>query len=65
MAEILKLWDLIKKDEYDAVISDVTFEEINKNRNLDKVETLLNLIAEIPYERVDINDECRSFADMV
>ena len=65
MADMQKLWGLIKSDEYSAVISDVTFDEIRQNKNANKVETLLNYIAEISYDRISINEEVNKIAEMV
>ena len=65
MDEMKQLWDLIKQGKYDAVISEVTFDEIGKNNNLEKVEVLLNFIAEISYMRTEINDDVTRIADMV
>ena len=65
MAEMQKLWELIKNDEYNVVISEVTFNEIDRNKNFEKVETLLSFIAEISYELIGINDESRKIAEII
>ena len=65
MSDMRELWELIKSGEYNAVISDVAFIEIRQNKNAKKVETLLDFIAEIPYERININDEVYTIAEMV
>ena len=65
MSDMRKLWELIKSGEYRAVISDVAFVEISQNKNAKKVETLLSYIAEIPYERISINDEIKKIAEIV
>ena len=57
--------ELIKSGEYIAVISDIAFDEIRQNKNVKKVGTLLDFIAEIYYERVEINDGIRKVAEMV
>ena len=65
MADMRELWELIKSGEYNAVISDIVFNEIGQNKNANKVETLLDFIAEIPYERISINEEIYMIAEMV
>ena len=65
MSDMRELWELIKYDEYSVVISDVTLDEIRQSKNAQKVETLLNYIAEISYERVNINEEINKIAEMV
>ena len=65
MAEMQKLWKLIKDNEYDVVISEVTLNEIDRNKNIEKVETLLSFVAEISYELVGINDESRKIAEII
>ena len=65
MADMQKLLELIKSGEFNAIISDVAFIEIRQNKNAKKVETLLDFIAEIPYERININDEIYTIAEMV
>ena len=65
MSDMRKLWEMIKSGEYSAVISDITLDEIRQNKNATKVETLLNYIAEISYERISINEEISKIAEMV
>jgi len=65
MSDMQKLWVMIKNGKYIAVISEITFYEISQNKNTRKVESLLNFIAEIPYERININDEIGYIANMV
>ena len=65
MNEMKQLWSLIKRGQYETVISEVTFDEIGKNRNSEKVDVLLKFIAEISYSRVDISEEITKIADMV
>ena len=65
MLYMRELWESIKSDEYSAVVSDVTFDEIRQNKNANKVETLLNYIAEISYERINISEEVKKIAEMV
>ena len=65
MSDMRELWKLIKSGEYSAVISDVTLNEIHQNKNVNKVETLLNYIAEISFERTNINEEISRIAEIV
>jgi len=48
MAETHRLWDLIKADQYDAIISNVAIDEINRCEE-DKRSTLFSYLAEINY----------------
>ena len=54
MAETHKLWNLIKADQYDAVISNVAVDEINRCEE-DKRSTLFGYVAEIDYTFVAID----------
>ena len=65
MSDMRELWKLIKSGEYSAVISDVTLDEIRQNKNAYKVESLLNYIAEISFERISINEEINKIAEIV
>ena len=65
MLDMQELWKLIKSGEYCVVISDVTFDEIHQSKNVSKVETLLNYVAEITYERINLNTEVIKIAEMI
>ena len=65
MSDMQELWELIKSDEYSAVISDITLDEIRQNKNASKVETLLGYIADISYERISVNEETSKIAETV
>ena len=47
------------------MISEVTFDEIAKNENINKVDILLSYLSEISYIHVDINNEITKIADIV
>jgi len=65
MADMLALWEKIKQNEFDVVISDITLEEINRNRNPDKVHVLNEFLSEISFDRVVANAEAGRVADLV
>jgi predicted nucleic acid-binding protein len=65
MSDMLSLWEMIKSDDYSVVISDITLDEIRQNRNTNKVETLLNFIAEISYERICVSDDIIKISKIV
>jgi predicted nucleic acid-binding protein len=65
MSDMLTLWDKIKGNEYDAVISEVTLNEINDNKNLEKKEVLIRFLSEIPYVTTLIDTEVERIAELV
>jgi predicted nucleic acid-binding protein len=62
MAETRRLWEQVKNGVYDVVLSNVDFEEI-----LDcapkKQSVLLNYLAQIQYERVEVTVDTLRIAD--
>ena len=58
MAETRKLWEKIKADEYEAVISDIDFIEIEKC-NETKKRTLLGYLKEIDYTVVEAQGDAQ------
>jgi len=44
------LWEFIKKDEYDIVVSSVTLEELNNNKNVIRREQLIDYLDLIEFE---------------
>lgn len=65
MAETLALWAKIKQGDYDVVISQVTLDEIYDNKNIEKVNTLADFLAEISFDILSINEEILRIADLV
>ena len=65
MADMQKLWKLIKQGVYDAAISQVTLDEITNNKNTEKVDILINYISEINYEKIDITESANKIAEML
>ena len=63
--DMLSLWEDIKQGKYDVSLSEVTLNEINAIKNVDKVNTLLQYLAEISYETITINDEINKIAALV
>jgi len=53
MLEMHKLWELLKQDVYDTVISYVVLEEIHKNKNFSKINKLLSLLDQITFGFID------------
>ena len=65
MAETHALWKRLKLGEFDVVLSEVTFNEIHSNLNIDKVRKLSDFLLEIHYERINVDDEVRRIADVL
>jgi len=54
-----------KLGEFDVVPSEVTFNEMHSNLNIDKIRKLSDFLLEIPYERINVDDEVRRIADVL
>ena len=65
MNDMLSLWDKIKQNEYDVVLSEITLIEINANKNPEKVKTLARFLSESSYDTFEVNDEVKRIADLV
>jgi len=65
MSDMLSLWESIKQGKYDVVLSEITLDEINANLNTDKVNTLVQFLAEIQYDTITLNDEINRIAELV
>ena len=61
-AETLQLWEEIKAGEYEVYLSDVVFDELENNSD-NKKALLVNYLADINYQRININNEIREYAD--
>jgi predicted nucleic acid-binding protein len=62
MAETLKLWERVKAGAFDVVLSNVDFEEI-LDCAPEKQTVLLDYLAQIQYERVEVNADMLRIAD--
>ena len=65
MNDMQVLWDEIKHDKYDVVLSEVTLVELNAIKNEEKVEILTDFLSEIHYELIEVNDEVEAVATLV
>ena len=65
MKAMFALWDDIKNSKYDVIISELTFKELNDNKNTEKLNALLGYIAQIEYETVGITAEVEHIANLV
>jgi len=65
MAIMQTLWGLIKQGIYDAVLSNVTLNEVNATKDLEKLARLQNYLTEIPYEVIHTDDEIEHIADVI
>ena len=69
MRDMLTLWEEIRQDKYDVVLSEVTLNEIYANRNVEKVKILAQHLIEIStsisYEEVIVTDEVRRIAALI
>jgi predicted nucleic acid-binding protein len=55
MADTLRLWNQIKDDIYDVVLSDITIAEIDACHE-EKRETLYNYVSEIDYTLIEVDE---------
>jgi len=65
MKAMLALWQDIKNSKYDVIISELTFKELNDNKNTEKLNLLLGYIAQIEYETIGITAEAEHIANLV
>ena len=65
MKAMLALWNNIKDSKYDVIISALTFRELNDNKNIKKLNTLLGCIAQIEYETIGITEEAEYIAELM
>ena len=65
MKAMLVLWQDIKNSKYDVIISELTFSELNDNKNTEKLNLLLGYIAQIEYETIGITAEMEYIANLV
>jgi len=65
MGDMQALWKRIKQGEFDVVLSRVTLDEIYAIGNEDKLNTLINYLAEITYETIEIDSEVERIAALV
>ena len=65
MDEMYRLWELLRLDAYDIAISQITLDEITDNKNSEKVDTLLNFINEINYQKIELTEPAMRIANLV
>jgi len=59
------LWDRIKNNEFDVVISELTLDELNENKNTDKLKILMDYLAQIEYHIVETGIIAERIAELV
>lgn len=64
MEDTLALWGDIRQGMYDIYISDVVLDEIAENSG-QKLEILLNHLAEIEYTLITVNAEIKAYANKI
>jgi len=62
MAETRRMWEHLKADKYDVVISDVTVEELNRCHE-QKRDVLLQYLDQISFDRVIADDRTLAVAE--
>ena len=65
MADMHSLWEKLKDEEYEIFLSMVTIQEINDNKNKEKVRILYEYLAQIKYTTLEFTDEVVRIADLV
>ena len=64
MKETQSVWELLKSDEYEVIISNLVLREISE-ASKEKREILMAYIEEINYEKCDINENILELADLI
>jgi len=62
---MLALWNRIKKNEFIVAISELTLDEINDNQNTDKLQVLMDYLAQIEYDIVETGSIAERIAELV
>jgi predicted nucleic acid-binding protein len=62
---MIALWNRIKNNEFDAVISELTLDELNANQNTVKLNILLDYLAQIEYHVAETGRIAERIADLV
>ena len=62
---MLALWDRIKNNEFDVIISELTLDELNDNKNTDKLKILMDYLAQIEYHIVETGSIAERIAELV
>jgi len=65
MIDMQVLWDEIRHEKYDVMLSEVTLAELNASKNVEKVEALSGFLNEIQYKIIKVNDNVEKVADLV
>jgi predicted nucleic acid-binding protein len=61
----LLLWEKIKQNNYDIIISEVTMKELEGNLNKEVREQNMKNISELSYQKILINDEINVIAELL
>ena len=62
MCDTLAFWEVLKSDKCDVLVSKVTLDEIEENKE-PKRSKLKNFLEEIEYKTIEISDEIRDVAN--
>ena len=62
---MLALWNRIKNNEFDVIISELTLDELNDNKNTDKLNILMDYLAQIKYHIVETGSIAERIAELV
>ena len=64
MKETQEVWELLKSEEYEVIISSLAIREISE-ANYEKSEILFSYLEQINYEECEINDEIEELAELI
>lgn len=64
MKDTQKMWEIIKTNKFQVIISDLVFREIGECEN-QKRENLLAYLKEIDYEEYEVNTETDELANLI
>ena len=65
MSEANALWEMIKMGEFYVVISEVALDELNDNKNFEKVRILSDYLNQITYETLPLDSEIEHIAELI
>ena len=65
VADMQALWEMIKQDEYDVVISSLVEDELDKIKDLPKKATIYSYLEQIDYISHEVNEEMNYLANLI
>jgi len=63
MSDMRVLWELLKHEKYDVVVSSITHKELESTKDTEKRDLLFDYLDSIDYEFIERNSEIEAIAD--